>query len=464
MQSGEAARAGRSLIALNPALTSRDGSRQKLALSERTDRCAGCSLTVYRDENAKAADLDFLCSTAGETLLARAAKWVEGGDPVQAVAALRREYPAEQVAVALEQAVLRRRARAKFADADRMLFTRTGLEQASGDRVARWRARRYGEWPLVADLCCGIGGDTGALAVERSVVAVDRNPLHARLAGWNARSRSLPGTVWPVVAELPDFVPRVQAAFLDPGRREGGGRTRSLAAMSPPIAAVVELARHIPALGVKLSPALDLQELVAALGPLPYELEFLSDRGECKEAVLWPGCLRSVSRRASRVDAGVTLPVEQSAAPIPVGPGGAYLFEPDPAAIRAGALGLLAAEHGLRKLDAEIAYLVGDRPVASSWLTAYRVLELLPFSLKALRAALRARGVADVVVKKRGSGVEPQALRRRLLAGLPRTGTETAVVVLTRHQGRHVALVAEAVANRESSGRGEPGDSLGADG
>ena len=202
-----------SLIAVNPALTSRDGSRQKLALSERTDRCSGCSLTVYRDENAKAADLDFLCSTAGETLLARAAKWVEGGDPVQAVAALRREYPAEQVAVALEQAVLRRRARAKFADADRMLFTRTGLEQASGDRVARWRARRYGEWPLVADLCCGIGGDTGALAVERSVVAVDRNPLHARLAGWNARSRSLPGTVWPVVAELPDFVPRVQAAI-----------------------------------------------------------------------------------------------------------------------------------------------------------------------------------------------------------------------------------------------------------
>jgi hypothetical protein len=411
-----------------------------------------------------AADLDFLRSAAGEALLARAAAWVERDDPVRAVAALRREYPAEQVAIALDQAQLRRRARAKFGDADRMLFTPTGLEQASGDRVARWRARRYREWAVVADLCCGIGGDTGALAAEHPVAAVDRNPLHARLAESNALFRGIRGPVWPVVGELPACVPRVEAAFLDPGRREGRARTRALAAMSPPIAAVVELAGRIPALGVKLSPALDLQALSAALGPLPYELEFLSDRGECKEAVLWLGGLRSVSRRASRVDAGVTLPVERGGEPIPVGPEGAFLFEPDPAAIRAGALGLLAAEHGLWQLDEDIAYLVGDRRVTSPWLTGYRVLELLPFSLKPLRAVLRERGVADVIVKKRGSAVEPQALRRRLLAGLPRIGTETAVVVLTRHRGRHVALVTEAVANCESSGRGAAGDGFRANG
>ena len=155
MLSGKTAWALRSLITANPAFTSQNGGRcghqRKLAFSERTDRRAGCSLTVYHDEDAKAADLDFLCSTAGETLLARAAKWVEGGDPVRSVAALRREYPAEQVAVALEQAMLRRRARAKFADADRMLFTRTGLEQASGRRVAttpQLRARSTSCWPI----------------------------------------------------------------------------------------------------------------------------------------------------------------------------------------------------------------------------------------------------------------------------------------------------------------------------
>jgi hypothetical protein len=416
-----------------------------------------------------AADLELLASAAGEALLARAAS-IAGSDPVRAVTALRREYPPEQVALALEQAELRRRARAKFADADRMLFTRPGLEQASGDRVARWRARRYREWPRVADLCCGIGGDTGALAAEHIVLAVDRNELHARLAAFNARARRIPGPVWPVVGELPAFLPRQEAAFLDPGRRERGTRTRSLAGMSPPISAVARMAERFPALGVKLSPALDLAELSAALGPIPYELEFLSEGGECKEAVLWLGCLRTVSRRASRVDARVTLPVERPDEPGPrphsgeVGPVGAYLFEPDPAAIRAGAMTLLSAAHGLWKLDEEIAYLSGDHPVASPWLTGYRVLELLPFSLKPLRAALRARSVSDVVIKKRGSAVEPGELRRRLLAGLPRTGTQSIVVILTRQQGRPIALVAEAVADRECRGRGEPGDRLGANG
>src|SRR5207245_4926727 len=196
----------------------------------------------------------------------------------------------------------------------------------------------------------------------------------------------------------------------------------------------------------------------------PYGLQFLPDRGQGKESVRWLGSLRTASCRASRVDPRATLTVERGAEPIPLGPPGAYLYEPDPAAIRAGAMARLAAAYGLRKLDEEIAYLVGDRPVVSPWLVGYRVREVLPFALKPLRAALRARGIADVVVKKRGSAVEPQALRRRLLSGMPRTGTATAVVVLTRQQGRHVALITEAVTNSECSGRGEAGDALGTNG
>jgi hypothetical protein len=411
-------------------------------------------------------DLKFLRSAAGEALLARAGELLEAGDRVRAVARLRREYTAAQVSAALEQADLRRRARGKFVDAGRLLFTRAGLEQASGDRVARWRARRYEAGPLVADLCCGIGGDTMALAADppHAVLAVDRDERHARLARENAAVRGARGPVWAVVGEIPALTPKVQAAFLDPGRREEGERTRSLARMSPPMAAVLELADRIPALGVKLSPAVDRRELAAALGSRPYELEFLSDRGECKEAVLWLGPLRTACCRASRVDMEITLIVEGDEAPIPVRRPGPYLYEPDPAAIRAGALARLAAAHGLWKLDEEIAYLAGDLPARSPWLTGYRVREVMPFGLKPLRAALRAQGVADVVVKKRGSAVEPQALRQRLLAGLPRTGTATPVVVLARQQGRPVALVTEAMADSECSGRRETDGELGTDG
>ena len=65
---------------------------------------------------------------------------------------------------------------------------------------------------------------------------------------------------------------------------------------------------------------------------------------------------------------------------------------------------------------------------------------MLPFSLKRLRALLRSRGVGQVVVKKRGSAVEPEQLRRQLRL----EGPESAVVVLTRVAGAPTALLARA--------------------
>src|SRR6266511_2969792 len=66
-------------------------------------------------------------------------------------------FPPALTRAALETALLRRRARAKFRHADRMFFTREALEQASSEPVARHRARRFAGLGVVADLCCGIG-------------------------------------------------------------------------------------------------------------------------------------------------------------------------------------------------------------------------------------------------------------------------------------------------------------------
>lgn len=79
-------------------------------------------------------------------------------------AALRQEYPAELVAAALTQQALRTAARSKFGAADQMLFTRAGLEQASSELTAQHAAARFAGVRLVADLCCGIGGNLVALA------------------------------------------------------------------------------------------------------------------------------------------------------------------------------------------------------------------------------------------------------------------------------------------------------------
>ncbi len=87
--------------------------------------------------------------------------------------------------------LLRRRAAAKFANAAALYFTREALEQASGATIAAYRARRYQPYGVVADLCCGAGGDALALAQVTHVAAVDRDPLRLAMALANARACGL---------------------------------------------------------------------------------------------------------------------------------------------------------------------------------------------------------------------------------------------------------------------------------
>jgi hypothetical protein len=72
------------------------------------------------------------------------------------------------------------------------------------------------------------------------------------------------------------------------------------------------------------------------------------------------------------------------------------------------------------------------------------VTDVLPFGLKRLRALLRERGVGTLTVKKRGSAVEPEALRRQLRL----RGDAEATIVLTRVAGAPTVLVVEPVPPR----------------
>ena len=108
-----------------------------------------------------------------------------------------------------------------------------------------------------------------------------------------------------------------------------------------------------------------------------------------------------------------------------------WLHEPDPAVIRSGLVACVAGDLDATLVDPTIAYLTSDAPAASPWVSSYRVTEVLPFNLKKLRALLRTRGIGRVVVKKRGSPIEPEALARQLRG----PGSGSAVVVVTRVAG-----------------------------
>jgi SAM-dependent methyltransferase len=358
-------------------------------------------------------------------------------------ARLRRDgFSDELVAAALTQARLRALGRAKFGpDADRMFFTAAGLEQATRRGVAARHAVRFAGAGVasVADLCCGIGGDLRELAgaVDR-VLGVDRDPLTAAVAQANVDALGVGARV-EVRCEDVTAVDLAgwDGVFIDPSRRRSGGRrTFDPSGYSPPYDAVLGLAARVPATGAKLAPGIPHGVL-----PADAEAEWVSDGGDVVECGLWFGPLASgVRRRATLLPSGATLTAD-GFTPGEVGPVRRYLYEPDGAVIRAGLVAEAAALVDGNLVDPSIAYVTADALVATPFMTAYEVTDVLPFGLKRLRALLRSRGVGRLTVKKRGSAITPESLRQQLRL----SGPEEATIVLTRVAGAATVLVVQRI-------------------
>ncbi|MEO3808900.1 class I SAM-dependent methyltransferase [Sphaerisporangium sp. B11E5] len=389
-----------------------------------------------------------LLTPHGRKALADAERTVaEGADAVAAAVALRRTYPAGLAGAALTQARLRARAAAKFgADAAVMYFTPDGLEQATRAEVAAHRARRFGPGDRVADACCGVGGDLLALArAGCRVDAVDRDPLTVEAARANAAALGLSGLVTVTVGDAAAVTPeRYDALFADPGRRTTGRRVFDPQAYSPPWPDVLALAARARGACLKVAPGVPYEVL-----PPGAEAEWVSWRGEVKEAAVWTGALATASvepgpgdvvlRRATMLPSGLSLTPDPALGDPPVGPVGRYLYEPDGAAIRAHLVAEVAASVDGRLLDPRIAYITGDGPAVTPWASRYEVRETLPFSLKRLRAALRSRDIGTVTLKKRGSALDVERLRRDLRL----SGGNSGIVVLTRIGEHPYALICE---------------------
>jgi len=355
---------------------------------------------------------------------------------------------AERAGAVIEQTALRRRAMAKFSSAGEMLLTPEGLEQASGEVVAAHSAARYRGLTRVADLCCGIGGDTLALAREARVEACDLDPVRLACAVHNVAIHGLSDRVNCHLADVrtagvltSDRAPwrssgagnaeYVEAIFFDPSRRSDRRRIFSLDSYQPPVSLVERWLPSVPAIGVKVAPGVLHEEVT-----WDCEQEFVAEGPDLKEGLLWFGLLSSASRRATVLPDGVTL--VDGAAPEPaVGEPVAWLYDPSPAVTRAGIIWELASLLGARQVDPRLAYLTGPELVESSLAKPYAVESWMPFNLKRLKKYLRMLGVGRVEVHRRGAPIEPAELERQLR----QEGAGFRLVFVTRLRGRMVAII-----------------------
>lgn len=349
---------------------------------------------------------------------------------------LRRTHDVELVAAAVTQNHLRGLARAKLGDdAAGMFFTHDALQQATRGSVARLRAERLAASGATAvlDLGCGIGSDLVAFArAGLRVRGVERDPVRAAVAAANLRALGLDGQV--VHGDAADVAPTSEeVVFLDPARRDDRGRVFDPEAMSPPWSVVEEHLRGRAV--VKTMPGIP-----HALVPEGVEAQWVSDGGALVEACLWGAGLALPDRAVRRATA---LPgphvLVGDGEPGDVGELGGWLHEPDDAVIRAGLVGALAEEVDGQLVDPRIAWVTTDVEVRHPLARSFRVVEELPYREKQLKAALVARDVGTLTVKKRGVDVVPEVLVKRLRL----KGSQRATVVLTRVDDKAVALLVE---------------------
>ncbi|MGB3717259.1 MAG: hypothetical protein WA996_22785, partial [Candidatus Promineifilaceae bacterium] len=200
----------------------------------------------------------------------------------------------------------------------------------------------------------------------------------------------------------------------------------------PPLDTFAAWLGKVPNQGIKVSPGVDYGQI-----PAGAEIEFISVKGEVREGVLWYGDLRTgAGRRATLLPQGATL-TDDAVDPIVITEPKEFLYEPDGAVIRAHLVEQLANRLDATKIDDDIAYLTAGQAQETPFARCYALEDAMPFQLKRLRQYLRERNVGRLTIKKRGSPLDPDTLRKQLRL----QGDEERVIFLTHVKGEACVLV-----------------------
>ncbi|MFM7129199.1 MAG: hypothetical protein ACKO0V_07555 [bacterium] len=326
---------------------------------------------------------------------------------------LRRRFGREMAEAILRLATSRRKAAGKMPQSEGLWLDPVRVEQATHQLVANHKARRF-RGLAVADICCGVGGDSLALAGEATaVVSVDRDRDALRRLYYNARVLGLESQILLVQGDANrDLIDGRVAVHIDPDRRaadRGGRPSFSLDACQPSLQTLLAYMTAYNGGAIKLSPGSDFEllETKANARGIRTETEIISLSGECREATVWFGQLAGNDpRRATILPGSFGLsgqPEMKGLQAVEAKPGD-WLFEVDTAIVRAGLAVKLAKQNQLGALTPDGAWLTGDdecHGIVGS-VQRFQVIESTNADRRAVREMLRKIGWGAAVVKTRG--------------------------------------------------------------
>jgi predicted RNA methylase len=350
---------------------------------------------------------------------------------------LRDSYSPELVRTALTLVELRKRAANKFTKAEQMFFSRQGLEQATPEAVALYKSQRFKNAPsTVYDLCSGIGSDSIAIASQGvQVVSVDLSPVAGHQTSLNAEVYGVAEYISTKACDVRSLDLSEHWVHIDPDRRAGVKRAVRLEDYEPPLEFLQKLTETSPAGAIKLSPASNFGGKFHNC-----EIELISLNGECKEATVWFGDIaKEHDWTATILPSGYSISANPWEHYPKVGELTEYLYDPDPALVRAGLIDAYVDQHELHRLDDAEEYLASHQLISSPAITPFRVIANLPNNNKEIKKYFRDHPVREVEIKCRHVPTNADQLRKKL----PLKGTGRTTLFIARLQGKTRALIAE---------------------
>ena len=279
-----------------------------------------------------------------------------------------------------------------------MLFDREALEQATHEAVAVYHASCFPPDSPVIDITVGIGADLIALTKRGPTTGFELDELRTEYARHNCPNADIRTEDGLAFAMSNDCA----YIWADPDRRDSAGkRLNDPTAYEPN---PTEIPRDRELTGIKLSPLL-FDEYLETVGQ---RIEFISYRGECREAIAWSG--KRVKPGFFCVDAETRMELPRHEIEDAVNDAYEFIFDSDPAAVRAHALG----NFGLPQLGDSPGYLTGETTLDTPWLRPYEVLYSESGDFKRIKEFLRKNSLRVFEVKQRGAGIDPSTIIKQL--------------------------------------------------
>ena len=345
-----------------------------------------------------------------------------------------KRYQGIDVAFAVEQIEARKRLKGKlpewYANAELVMGGRVPAEQCSSEVTARYKRSIVGGLTL-CDMTGGMGVDFWYMSegMERAIYT-ERNEQLCEAARHNFLA--LADGRHPVVEvregdgrKLP--IPSVDIIYLDPARRAGdGSRVYAIEDCEPNVVEWQdELLRHAKMVLVKLSPMVDLTDVLRKLKGVT-DIYVVGVRNECKEVLvkqMAPQPPKGEGIRngdvqlhcvdflpSGKMEYTVSFPDEMEV-PVTANGVGTYLYEPDVTLMKAQGFGSLCTRFPVCQLDYDTHLFTSDTLIPDFPGRIFKVEERIPFSSKVLKRLKR--DIPQANITTRNFPLAAEELRKR---------------------------------------------------